>query len=116
MDGASGALRVMSSICSNPASGRVEAGVEREFFLVLQRVRACRSFAVEDEVPAMGRDGAGDQDEQVVGKQIGPECLLASSWRSRPQPVWVWNGIGIDNEDIPGVIHFCRCDDVGPDV
>lgn len=70
----------------------MKARVEREWVLRPDGVGAGCGRGGEDEVPAAGRDGAGDPDEVVPREQGVAEGLLAGARDARPQPVGVGNG------------------------
>ena len=71
----------------------MKARIEGERLLQPDGIGPRRNRADEDQVPAMRRNRARDEDELVLGEQGIAEGLLPGAGYTWPQPVGIGNGI-----------------------
>ena len=73
--------------------------IQGKSLLLDARDQSLRLGRVENEIPAMRRDDAGDQKAAMCGEKGIPERLLAGARQARMKPVVVGYALGPHNMD-----------------
>lgn len=78
--------------------------IERKWPLMFEFVSTRSVGRDKNQVPALGRNCAGDDDKGMRPEESVSELLLACARGARPEPIWIGNA-GRLNDVNPSGIH-----------
>ena len=78
---------------------RMEARIQSKWLLQSKAIGSGGRGSNENQIPAMGRYGTGDDDKLVVAQMIVAKSLLSGAGNARAQPIRIWDRSRIDNVD-----------------
>lgn len=73
----------------------MQAGIKRERFLLNIVQQIADPSGVQDHVPTVPRDDAGNENGGMGAEQFVAVTLLTRAWYARRKPVGIWQVLGI---------------------
>jgi len=87
----------------------MKPGIQRETFLRAKSIGSIRADTLENKIPAMSRNGAGNSNQFMIVQKPVAIGLLTCAGDARMKPGGIWNRAGVDDMNGRRIHDRRRC-------